>query len=152
MARIERQIKIDAPAEVAWRVLADFGTVHRWAPGVTHSYSTSEQNGGADSSRHCDIKGFGSVEEDVLEWKEGRSFSYRATALGPIGESISHWEVRPDGERRSRVVTTFEFPVRFGPIGFAMMHLFMTRKMEKAFDQTVEALKGFVEEQAAVPA
>jgi hypothetical protein len=63
--QIRREVQIDASAERTGEVLADFGNVHAWAPGVTHSYSTSEVPGGAGASRHCDIKGFGSVEEDV---------------------------------------------------------------------------------------
>ncbi len=31
--RIEKQITIDAPAQAAWDVIADFGNVYRWAPG-----------------------------------------------------------------------------------------------------------------------
>ena len=152
MVRIEKQITIDAPKAQVWAVLADFGNVHAWAPGVTHSYSTSDNNGGDGASRHCDIKGFGSGEEDVLDWQEGRSFRYRATALGPIGESISVWEVQPQGGGRSKVVTTFEFLVRFGPLGAAMMVLFMRRKVNRAFDQTLRSLKAFVEQPVSAAA
>ena len=149
---IRKEISIDAPPEETWAVLADFGNVHIWAPGVTHSYSTSENNEGEGASRHCDIKGFGSVEEDVLQWDDGRSFTYRASALGPIGESVAYWEVQPQGRDRSRVVTTFESPIRYGLVGQAMMKLFMRRKLDKAFDESMLALKAFVEQRAAVAA
>jgi len=150
--RIEKQIIIDAPAQAAWDVLADFGNVYRWAPGVTHSFATSPNNGGDGASRHCDIKGFGSVEEEILQWKDGVSFTYDATPLGPIGHSISVWSVESLGPTRSRLNTSFEYPTRFGPLGALMNRLFMRRKIEAAFDTTLPAFKAYVESGAAAAA
>ena len=150
--RIEKQITIDAPAQAAWDVIADFGNVHRWAPGVTHSYATSPNNNGDGASRHCDIKGFGSVEEDILRWNDGVSFTYDATPLGPIGHSTSVWSVETVGPTRSRVVTSFEYPTRFGPPGALMNRLFMRRKIDRAFDSTLAALKTYVESGVAASA
>ncbi len=144
MSRIEKQIAIDAPAEQVWEVLADFGNVYKWAPAVTHSYSTSESNGGPNSSRHCDIRGFGSVDEDILEWAEGKSFRYSATPLGPIGESVSLWAVEPRGDG-STVILEFEYGTRFGLAGALLNALFMRRKLEKALAKGLDALKQYVE-------
>ncbi len=66
---------IDASVQKVWEVLADFGDVYRWAPSVTNSYSTSENNNGLEASRHCDIAGFGGIEEYITEWNEGRDFT-----------------------------------------------------------------------------
>ena len=86
MPKVSAEIVIDAPAEKVWEVLADFAGIHKWAPAITNSYSTSKYNGGPEASRHCDIAGFGSVEEDITDWIEGSEFKYRATAIGPIRE------------------------------------------------------------------
>ncbi len=99
MYKVESHIIIDAPAEEVWRVLADFGEVHQWAPSVTNSYSTSERNGGLDASRHCEIQGFGSVEENITEWNEGSDFTYFATGVGPISEGHSTWSVEAVGNK-----------------------------------------------------
>lgn len=147
--RIEKQIIIDAPARAAWDVIADFGNVYRWAPGVTHSYATSPNNSGDGASRHCDVKGFGSVEEDIRQWKDGVSYTYQATPLGPIGHSTSVWSVESLGPTRSRVVTSFEYPTRFGPPGALMNLLFMRRKIERSFDSALAALKTYIETGAA---
>ncbi len=150
--RIEKQIIIDAPAQAAWDVIADFGNVHRWAPGVTHSYATSPNNNGDGASRHCDIQGFGSVEEDILQWDDGVSYTYNATPLGPIGLSTSVWSVEILSPNRSRVVTSFEYPTRFGPPGALMNLLFMRRKIDRSFDAALAALKTYVEKEAAAAA
>ena len=50
MTKVSAEIVIDAPAERVWEVLADFGSVYKWAPGVTESHSTSSNNSGADAA------------------------------------------------------------------------------------------------------
>jgi hypothetical protein len=59
--------------------------------------------------------------------------------------------VQPEGDGRSRVRTTFDFPVRFGPLGAVMM-LMMRRKLNKGFDSTMQGLKSHVEKGRAVAA
>ena len=144
MHKVSAEIVVDAPAEKVWEVLADFGGIHKWAPAITNSYSTSKYNGGPEASRHCDIAGFGSVEEDITDWIEGSEFKYRATAIGPIGESTSRWSVTPVGGK-SRVYGDLEFNVRFGPIGALMYALMMRRLLKKAMRNTVAGLKHHVE-------
>ena len=79
MNKVKGQIVIDAPVEKVWEVLADFGGVYRWASSITKSYSTSKNNNGPEASRHCNIAGFGGIEESIIEWNEGRDFTYVAT-------------------------------------------------------------------------
>ncbi len=144
MPKVSAQVTIDAPADRVWEVLADFGAIYKWAPGITNSYSTSESNGGPDASRHCDIAGFGSVEEYVIEWTEGREFKYRATPVGPIGESISTWRVTPQGSK-AVLYGDLEYKIRFGPIGALAHKLFMGRMMRQAMNKTLAGFKHHVE-------
>ena len=130
MSKVAAQVLVSAPAQKVWEVLADFGGIYNWAPGVTNSYSTSESNGGPGSSRHCDIAGFGSIEEYVTEWTEGREFKYRATPVGPIGESISTWRVTPQGNR-AVLYGDLEYKMRFGLLGALLNTLFMGRMMQQ---------------------
>lgn len=143
MNKVEAQIVINAPVQRVWEVLADFGGVSRWAPSVTKSYSTSKNNGGPEASRHCDIAGFGSVEEDITEWNEGRDFTYVATGVGPISEGYSTWAVKPQGDK-TLVYTDLRYGVRFGPIGALMNVLIMRRKIEKSMVNALEGLKHHV--------
>ncbi len=144
MAKVTAEVLIDAPAQKVWEVLADFGGIYKWAPGITNSYSTSESNGGPEASRHCDIAGFGSVEEYVAEWTEGTGFGYRATPVGPIGESLSRWSVTPQGNK-ALAHGDLEYTVRFGPIGALMHKLFMRRALQKGMRKALAGLKHRVE-------
>ena len=73
MGRFSKEITINAPQEKVWAVLADLGNIYRWNPGVSHSYTTSENSKGEDATRHCDIerplKGY--LEERAFDWREG---------------------------------------------------------------------------------
>ena len=52
MPRFSTQIRIDAPKEKVWEVLADLGGIYKWNPGVVHSHSTSDSTGGEGAMRH----------------------------------------------------------------------------------------------------
>jgi uncharacterized protein YndB with AHSA1/START domain len=60
---IQRQIQ--APPEVVWEVLNDFGEIQRWSPGVKYSVLTSEGPVGLGSTRHCDFTPMGRAEERI---------------------------------------------------------------------------------------
>ncbi len=144
MPKVSAEILIDAPVGKVWEALADFGAIYRWAPAVTNSYTTSENDRGPDAARHCDIAGFGGIEEYVTEWKEGKFFKYKATPVGAIGGSHSTWGVTPKGNK-SRVYTDLEFEVRFGPIGALINELIMRRLLKMAMRNTAAGLKHYVE-------
>ena len=95
MNTLEIQTIIDGPGDDVWRVLSDFGGVQKWAPSVTNSYSLTESNGGPDAARHCDVAGFGGIQEYVTEWREGAGFTFRVTGVGPISEANSSWSALP---------------------------------------------------------
>ncbi len=40
MGAFRTEIRIDAPKEKVWEVLADLGGIYKWNPGVSHSRST----------------------------------------------------------------------------------------------------------------
>ena len=143
MNKVEDQIVIDAPVQQVWEVLADFGGVYRWAPSVTNSYSTSDSNGGREASRHCDVAGFGGIEETITEWNEGREFTYVFTGVGPISEGYSTWSVKPQGDK-TLVHTELRYTVRFGPLGVLMNALIMRRKLNQSLKTSLEGLKHHV--------
>ena len=99
MNQVKSQIVIDAPVEQVWEILADFGEVYRWAPSVTKSYSTSDDNSGPEASRHCDIAGLGaSKRKSRSGTKAGASpTAHLVWAPYPIGTALGR--SRPKGIR-----------------------------------------------------
>ena len=95
------------------------------------------------ASRHCDVAGFGGIEESIIEWNEGREFTYVFTGVGPISEWYSTWSVKPQGDK-TLVYTELRYRVRFGPLGALMNALIMRRKLGQSLVNSLAGLKHHV--------
>ena len=142
---IVESLKIRATVTDVWGVIADFSAVDTWAPQVTKSYALGTRDRDVGAKRHCDIKGFGGIDEVVIEWIEGRGLTYRVTPLGPLGVSYNRWTVEELNETSSEVTVELSYDVRFGVIGKLLHKVMMRRKLEQAFLQGLKALKTRVE-------
>ncbi|MBO9465621.1 SRPBCC family protein [Tropicibacter sp. R15_0] len=142
---LSTEIAVNAPADKVWEVLADFSAPDTYAEQVTLAYSLTPDLQGLGEKRHCDIKGFGSIQEEIIAWDAGRSLTYTVTPLGPLAASTSRWTVWPNGEGRSKITVELGYDLRFWPIGWIMHALFMRRALKKALPQGPEAVKTRVE-------
>ncbi len=149
MSTVTKQTKINAPANEVWGAIADFGGVYKWAPNVSSSYSTTEANGGVGAGRHCEVPGFGGIDEEIVEWKEGHSYKYQVENIGPIGKLVNEWSVTSDGNN-SLVTTNVSYHMRFGIMGALMDRLIVRRSIRKAMAQGQAGLKGYVETRMAM--
>ncbi len=142
MSLLTRRVRIDASAEKAWGVLADFGGVSKWAPTITESRSLTEANGGVGARRTCTHVKMGQLEEVIVEWEEGRRYSYDFTRglPMPMRSLINDWSVESDGD--GAVVTLRQnFQTKFGPLGWLMERLVLRRMMDKEITVTLAGLK-----------
>ncbi|MCI0839738.1 MAG: SRPBCC family protein, partial [Chloroflexi bacterium] len=57
MGSFATSVRIEAPKERVWEVLSDLGSIYKWNPGITHSYTTSEAATGENAMRQCDLPG-----------------------------------------------------------------------------------------------
>ena len=144
MTTVTQQIEINASADEVWGAIADFGGVYKWAPNVTSSYSTTEANGGVGAGRHCEVQGFGGIDEEIVDWKEGHSYRYQVENIGPIGKLVNEWSVTSDGDN-SLVTTSASYRMRFGIMGALMDRLMVRRSIRKAMAQSQGGLKVYVE-------
>ena len=98
MPNVTREIQVDAPTEKVWAVLANIGAVQDYSPGVVKSYYTSDIKEGVDASRHCDLLPTGTVEERIVDWRDGEQFSieiYEGTEVPYFG--VSHFTLERNG-------------------------------------------------------
>ena len=142
MPLLTGRVQIDASAEKTWEVLADFGGVSNWAPTITESRSLTEANGGVGARRTCTHVKMGQLEEEIVEWEEGRRYSYDVTRGLPMPmKSLNNdWSVEADGD--GAVVTLHQnFQTKFGPLGSLMESLVLRRMMEKEIAVSLAGLK-----------
>lgn len=142
---ISTSIIIHASLYDVWRVLSDFGNVYQWAPPVTKSYTIGNPKLGVGHGRHCDIEGFGSLDEYLIEWKENEGFTYTVTPLGPLDASISTWKTESLGLDKCKIEITLAYDIRYGIFGKLMHSLIMRGKLCSGLPQTLQALKKHIE-------
>ncbi len=147
MTTIIREISIDAPVQKVWSILADFGGIYKFNPGVSKSYSTSSTNEGVGATRHCDLLPAGSVEERIIEWHDGRDYKieiYAGKGTPPFKTAVGHLKVLPDGSR-TKVSMHFHYSLKFGPIGSLMDRLLVKKQFSKAVPGILVGLKHYAE-------
>lgn len=87
--------QIDAPVEVVWEVLNDFGDIQKWSPGVTASELTSHGPVAEGTTRHCDFTPFGGVEEriDLHQPNERLTVHIFDTSRLPISDAVADFSI-----------------------------------------------------------
>jgi carbon monoxide dehydrogenase subunit G len=147
MTRLNREVRIDAPKERVWQILADFGGVSVYNPTVPNSFSTSDSNGGEGATRHCDLAPFGSVDERILEWREGEGYTleiYSSEKTPPFKRAIASLDLSQDGEG-TIVNGTLEYSLKYGPLGAVMDSMMVRAKFETAWSRLFAGLKHYAE-------
>ena len=142
---IKTEIIINSPTSAVWNVLKDFGNVSDWAPTVSKSYYLDAKTSGIGTGRHCDIEGFGSIQEYITDWQEGKGFAYSVTPLGPLAKSNSSWWLSRIDDHTTKLEVIFSYDLRFGLLGKVLHKLIMRNKLEQSLPETVAATKKHVE-------
>ncbi len=93
MATTAQSVSIARPADEVWAVLADFGGISGWAPGVDHSCLTTEQRQGVGTRRRAQV-GRHAMLELVVEWAPGERLAYAIEGLpAVVGSVVNAWDL-----------------------------------------------------------
>jgi uncharacterized protein YndB with AHSA1/START domain len=145
MASFTTEITIEAPPEGVWRVLADIGDIQRWNPGVVSSRNTSAHPTGMGASRHCDLGGQNYLDEEVVEWEEGRRLTMRVVDTNLPFQTIDI-RFRLQAENGATVVSLSpEYTLKYGMLGAIMDRVYVRRTYEKGMRVLLRGLKEHVE-------
>lgn len=146
------EIRIHASAEQVWAALADIGAIHRWNPGVVHSYVTTERTAGLGAGRRCDLGGKNYLKEEVVEWEPGKRLTLRIidTSL-PFKAADIRFVLHPDVSG-TRVAVSPDYRLKFGPLGTILDRLYVRGAYRKGMTALLYGLKRYVEERADMPA
>ena len=95
-----------AAPEVVWRVLADFGTLARWAPNVDHSCLLAEQPEGVGMVRRVQV-GRSALVESVVAWVPAKTLAYEIAGLPTMLEQVTNtWTLEPQTSGTKVTLTT----------------------------------------------
>ena len=147
MTTLYYEIKIDAPPQEVWDILADFGGIYKYNPSVSQSYSTSPANSGLGATRHCDLRPTGTVEERIIAWNEGHDYKvdiFEGKGVPPFRSSIAHLVVEPD-RRGTKASMRLDYSLKYGVLGKLMDKLVVKSQFSKAIPGILAGLKHYSE-------
>lgn len=149
MATVTREIRINAPKEKVWDVLADFGGIQVFNPTVPKSYTTNGQNSGVGAQRHCDLSQAGaSLEERITEWVDGEKMVieiYETKKTPPFKRAFATISVHESGPNATTVRGTLDYTIKFGPLGALMDVVMVKSQFGKAWGGLFAGLKHYIE-------
>ena len=146
MLLIETTIDIDAPADEVWRKLAKLDDVQSWVRSVKKSYYSSDQTEGVGAERTCEVQGFGTLREKIVQWRDGESFAYTAEGMPSVVKHAQNtWRIEPISERQTRVRSRIQMETRYGIIGAMMGKLMMKPQISRLMKEATASFKDFVE-------
>ncbi|MCH8269280.1 MAG: SRPBCC family protein [Acidobacteria bacterium] len=147
MTHLSSEIRIKAPKEKVWAILADLGGIQNFHPGVKKSYYTSETKEGLGASRVCELIPMGKIEESVTEWREGEEITlaiFPKEKAPPFQTAHGRVALRQDGQG-TIVTLTVDYALKFGPLGSLMDVLMVRPQFRKAVPGVLAGLKHYAE-------
>jgi uncharacterized membrane protein len=146
MVEVKGDILVSADHDTVWRALGDIGNIAAYNPGLKSSHYLDDERG-EGASRRCVVSENVVLDERVVAWEEGRSYTlelFNTTAFAPWGEVVVSFEVSESDPEHTRVEQTISFSLKGGPLGRLVAPL-MRGQVENAVRANLSGLKKFVE-------
>ena len=146
MLQITRTIDIDAPVDAVWTKLAKLDDVEKFVDSVTRSEYTTERKEGVGAARACDVQGFGTLVEEIVDWKDGETFTYTVEGMPRfVKHAQSNWRLSRKNADQTTVTITSSIETRYGAFGKLMEKFALGPKLGVALSVALKQFKGHVE-------
>ena len=141
MIHFQRTHTIDATPDKVWAVLGRYMHVDEFAPLIASVDALTDGEVGLGSKRRNNFENGTSVVEEVTEWNPGIGFTVELSDMAamPLHEASSQVRITP-AEGRSNVTWTFDYRVKYGPLGWLMGQTMMKMMMGKIIDGNLKGL------------
>ncbi len=141
MIHFQRSYSIDATPEAVWAVLGRYMHIDAFAPLIVSVDALTEGEDGLGSKRRNHFENGTSVVEEVTAWKPNHGFTVKLSDMAamPLHEAHSEVFITP-GAGGSNVTWTFDYRVKYGPLGWLMGQTLMKMMMGKIIDGNLKGL------------
>jgi len=152
MSQLSTQVQIKTPADKLWKVLADLDSLSQW-PSDDVSPDPLENDENTVTAMNYDPDLFrNNIEDRTIRWEESHHYAYEVKNIGPIKFAYNRFALTPVGEvgEETLLTQTLNFQMKFGPAGALMDTLVFRPQFRKQMEQSLAALKGYVEHNEVV--
>lgn len=144
MKTIETEVTVQAPADVAWSALREFGDIDVFNPNLKESHLLPDSPAhGLGAQRHCTLSdGKNYIREEVIDWQEGSSYTvdiYEGTM--PLRTAQATLRVTPKGAHACEVSMSLSYEPKFGALGALLDVVMLRRMMLGSCARVLEGLK-----------
>jgi uncharacterized membrane protein len=150
MSQLSTQVQIKAPADKLWKVLVYLDSLPQWVPDNASSEPASQNSETMSTVRYYDANPFHNAEEYATGWEEAHHYAYEIKNIGPIKSAYNRFSLNPVGEGETVLTQTLDFQMKLGPVGALMDTLVFRPQFRKQMEQSLAALKEYVEHNEAV--
>ena len=140
-----------ASKQVAWEVMADFGSAASWAPGMRHSSLRGDTSSGVGTYRVMRHAWGFRIEEIVTQWTDYSGYSFKLVkAPFPMCDVCEKW-VLEGSDLQAKLTITVSYNMRLGFLGRLLDMLLVRFVVAREMHQSVYGLKHYVEKRSAGP-
>ena len=141
MMHFQRTHTIDATPDAVWAILGRYMYIDEFAPLILSVDALTEGEDGLGSKRRNNFENGTSVVEEVTAWKPGQGFTVKLSDMAamPLHEASSEAFITPEGGS-SKVTWTFDYRVKYGPLGWFIGQTMMKMMMGKIIDGNLKGL------------
>jgi len=141
MIHFQRSQTIEATPDAVWAVVGRYMHVDEFAPLITSVDALTEGEAGLGSKRRNHFENGTSVVEEVTSWQPGKGFTVKLSDMAdmPLHEASSMVSITQVGGR-SKVTWTFDYRVKYGPLGWLMGQTMMKIMMGKIIEDNLQGL------------
>lgn len=145
MTVLENSIRIDAPPEKVWSVLASLDALDKYDPGITKAEVVTPSREGPGAARRCDLAPGGWLKEEVADWTPNESLSFELFECSlPVRRLKHSYTLTPDGSG-TVVRQRMEYELEFGLVGKLMDAIMVRKKWDAGIKGFFAGLKHYVE-------
>jgi carbon monoxide dehydrogenase subunit G len=141
MIHHERSLTIDAAPDAVWAEISRYMHIDEFAPQITSVDALTDGEIGMGSKRRNHFANGTSVIEEVTAWNPGAGYAVKLSDMAamPLHEANSEIRVTSLGGR-TKVTWTFDYRVKYGPLGWLMGQTMMKMMMGKIIDANLHGL------------
>lgn len=138
---------IEAPRHLAWEALADLEGVSRWNPAIDAAECISDERRGLGARRRCRMHPSGWMIESITEWQPEQIIAFTIENAPPIETGLARF-VLSDDRAGTRLQATFNYEIRFGPLGPIIDRLVVHHQLSSAWNNGIDGLRQHLEDKA----